>query len=142
MADTDMAAPKARARSGATSVQIGPDRIAYLDALAEARGLPSRAAALFAIWTRAALVRPNASRLAMPALPPAAAPITAPMRLTAKANGKSVVICQLSGPDWVEHGADALALVERSGAPLSRIVRAVIDSHMLAHGGAVGVCEP
>ena len=90
----------------------------YLDALAEARGLPSRAAALFSIWTRAALVRPNASRLAMPALPPAAAPITAPMRLTVKANGKSVVICQLSGPDWVEHGADALALVDgawRSG---------------------------
>jgi len=49
---------------------------------------------------------------------------------------------QLGGPEWQDYRADILALVERSGAPLSRIVRAVIDSHMIAHGGAVGVVEP
>jgi len=138
--DADPTAPKLPARVGATSVQIGVDRITYLDLLAESRGLPSRAAALLAIWTRAALA--TDSRLALPALPPAAAPITAPVRVATATDGKSAGICQLSGPDWAEYRADVLALAARAGVPLSRIVRAVIDAHLVAHGAAVGVVEP
>jgi hypothetical protein len=128
-----------RRRDQATSVQIGRARVAYLDALAADRALPGRTAALLSIWTRSAL--DTAGRLALPALPPAAAPTDAPVRVKAEAV-RPIDIVQLGGPEWQDYRADILALVERSGAPLSRIVRAVIDAHMVAHGGAVGVCEP
>ena len=128
-----------RRRDQATSVQIGRARVAYLDALATDRALPGRTAALLSIWTRSALA--TAGRLALPALPPAAAPTDAPVRVKAEAV-RPIDIVQLGGPEWQDYRPDILALVERSGAPLSRIVRAVIDSHMLAHGAAVGVCEP
>lgn len=123
-----------------TSVQLGRERVAYLDALAAERAMPGRTAALLSIWTRSALV--TEGRLALPPLPPAAAPPTdAPVKVRAEAV-RPIDIVQLGGPEWADYRGDILALVERSGAPLSRIVRAVIDSHMLAHGGAVGVVEP
>lgn len=128
-----------RRRDQATSVQIGRERVAYLDALAADRALPGRTAALLSIWTRSALVTDG--RLALPTLPPAAAPTDAPVRVRAEAV-RPIDIVQLGGPEWADYRPDILALVERSGAPLSRIVRAVIDAHMVAHGGAVGVCEP
>ena len=128
-----------RRRDQATSVQIGRARVAYLDALAADRALPGRTSALLSIWTRSAL--DTAGRLALPALPPAAAPTDAPVKVRAEAV-RPIDIVQLGGPEWQDYRPDILALVERSGAPLSRIVRAVIDAHMVAHGGAVGVCEP
>ena len=140
MPDVEPEPPTARRRRDqATSVQIGRERVAYLDALASDRALPGRTAALLSIWTRSALATDG--RLALPALPPAAAPTDAPVKVRAEAV-RPIDIVQLGGPEWADYRPDILALVERSGAPLSRIVRAVIDAHMVAHGGAVGVSEP
>ncbi len=72
-----------RRRDQATSVQIGRARVAYLDALATDRALPGRTAALLSIWTRSALATDG--RLALPALPPAAAPTDAPVKVRAEA---------------------------------------------------------
>lgn len=112
-------------RSGLTSVQIGRERIAYLDALAVHYGQPSRTGALFAAWCD---VSGQGDTLTLARPRPPRAPLPISLRPFAHADIPTP-ICQLSGPAWAHYGPQAQALARAAGAPLSQVCRDVIDAH-------------